>query len=178
MFCILSTRACSLVSIQVASHPPLYAQPLVWIVFLKVLTIETNLHHVFLIDEVALVANGEKTGLGTHVTQVSTVEPIRKFHNRLIVNLAMRGNGSRVNLQNVEAALFIGQAWRKSSKFYFAKIDLQISILRSKRPGRRRAGSRQSGRFVAMIIFTWPRASKPSIWFSNSIRVLKSELVN
>eukprot|EP01139_Manchomonas_bermudensis_P010055 Amastigsp_a339885_343.p3 type:complete len:140 gc:universal Amastigsp_a339885_343:266-685(+) len=46
-----------------------------------------------------------------------------------------------------------------------------ISILRSRRPGRRSAGSRTSGRFVAMMVLTLPSSSKPSIWLSSSIRV-------
>ena len=46
-----------------------------------------------------------------------------------------------------------------------------ISILRSSRPGRRSAGSRMSGRLVAITIFTCPRSSKPSSWFSSSINV-------
>ena len=47
----------------------------------------------------------------------------------------------------------------------FLPEDLPIFL--SRRPGRNRAGSSVSGRFVAMIILTWPRASNPSIWFSN-----------
>ena len=36
-------------------------------------------------------------------------------------------------------------------------------ISRSKRPGRRSAGSSASGRFVAPMTTTWPRARRPSI---------------
>mmetsp|Transcript_2884 Transcript_2884/g.6797 ORF Transcript_2884/g.6797 Transcript_2884/m.6797 type:complete len:348 (+) Transcript_2884:152-1195(+) len=46
-----------------------------------------------------------------------------------------------------------------------------ISILRSRRPGRSSAGSSTSGRFVAMMHFTLPSASKPSIWLSSSMSV-------
>lgn len=42
-----------------------------------------------------------------------------------------------------------------------------LRILRSSLPGRSRAGSRVSGLFVAMIILTLWRVSKPSIWFSS-----------
>mmetsp|Transcript_11331 Transcript_11331/g.29460 ORF Transcript_11331/g.29460 Transcript_11331/m.29460 type:complete len:233 (-) Transcript_11331:388-1086(-) len=45
------------------------------------------------------------------------------------------------------------------------------SILRSSRPGRRRAGSSVSARFVAMITFTLTVWSKPSIWLSSSRRM-------
>ena len=45
-------------------------------------------------------------------------------------------------------------------------------IFLSRRPGRSRAGSSVSGRLVAMIILTCPRASNPSIWFRSSISVL------
>ena len=40
-----------------------------------------------------------------------------------------------------------------------------VRILRSSLPGRSRAGSRVSGRLVAIIIFTLCRVSNPSIWF-------------
>ena len=46
-----------------------------------------------------------------------------------------------------------------------------ISIFRSNRPGRISAGSKMSGRFVAMTILTAPNDSKPSSWFSSSINV-------
>mmetsp|Transcript_7571 Transcript_7571/g.24890 ORF Transcript_7571/g.24890 Transcript_7571/m.24890 type:complete len:268 (+) Transcript_7571:424-1227(+) len=46
------------------------------------------------------------------------------------------------------------------------------STFRSMRPGRNRAGSRVSGRLVAIRILTFPRASNPSNWFtiSNIVR--------
>lgn len=47
-----------------------------------------------------------------------------------------------------------------------------LPIFLSRRPGRSRAGSSVSGRLVAMIILTCPRASNPSIWFRSSISVL------
>mmetsp|Transcript_52679 Transcript_52679/g.87534 ORF Transcript_52679/g.87534 Transcript_52679/m.87534 type:complete len:229 (+) Transcript_52679:107-793(+) len=46
------------------------------------------------------------------------------------------------------------------------------SIFRSIRPGRMRAGSRLSMRFVAINTFTSPLASNPSSWFSSSNIVL------
>lgn len=42
-----------------------------------------------------------------------------------------------------------------------------LRILRSSLPGRSRAGSRVSGRLVAMIILTLCSVSKPSIWFNS-----------
>src|SRR6266850_2202562 len=42
-------------------------------------------------------------------------------------------------------------------------LGTPISISRSKRPGRRSAGSRTSGMFVAPITITWPRETNPSI---------------
>ena len=42
-----------------------------------------------------------------------------------------------------------------------------LRIFRSSLPGRSSAGSRVSGRLVAMIILTLCRVSKPSIWFSS-----------
>ena len=45
------------------------------------------------------------------------------------------------------------------------------SILRSRRPGRSSAGSSVSARLVAMITLTFTLWSKPSIWFSSSIKM-------
>mmetsp|Transcript_21409 Transcript_21409/g.45132 ORF Transcript_21409/g.45132 Transcript_21409/m.45132 type:complete len:230 (+) Transcript_21409:306-995(+) len=45
------------------------------------------------------------------------------------------------------------------------------SIFRSNRPGRSRAGSRVSARFVAMMTLMFVVWSKPSIWLSNSRRM-------
>ena len=42
-----------------------------------------------------------------------------------------------------------------------------IPIFRSNLPGLRRAGSRVSGRLVAIMNFTLPSVSNPSIWFNN-----------
>lgn len=42
-----------------------------------------------------------------------------------------------------------------------------LRIFRSSLPGRKRAGSRVSGLFVAMIILTLCRVSNPSIWFKS-----------
>lgn len=47
-----------------------------------------------------------------------------------------------------------------------------ISIFLSRRPGRSSAGSRVSGLLVAIMIFTRPNVSNPSIWLSSSINVL------
>mmetsp|Transcript_766 Transcript_766/g.2059 ORF Transcript_766/g.2059 Transcript_766/m.2059 type:complete len:230 (-) Transcript_766:398-1087(-) len=52
-----------------------------------------------------------------------------------------------------------------------ASFGRGISILRSRRPGRSSAGSRISGRFVAITILTAPSCSNPSSWFSSSINV-------
>lgn len=52
-----------------------------------------------------------------------------------------------------------------------AHVNYNSPIFLSSLPGRSRAGSRTSGRLVAMIIFTWPSLSNPSIWFSSSISV-------
>ncbi len=46
-----------------------------------------------------------------------------------------------------------------------------MSMMRSKRPGRRRAASRMSGRLVAPMIFTSERGSKPSISARSCMRV-------
>mmetsp|Transcript_71849 Transcript_71849/g.150118 ORF Transcript_71849/g.150118 Transcript_71849/m.150118 type:complete len:247 (-) Transcript_71849:637-1377(-) len=65
------------------------------------------------------------------------------------------------------------------SQFMFAEWILKISVLpsrsgtpnstrRSMRPGRSSAGSRVSGRLVAISTLTLPRASKPSSWFTIS----------
>ena len=45
------------------------------------------------------------------------------------------------------------------------------SILRSRRPGRKRAGSKVSARLVAMMTLTLTVWSKPSIWVRSSIRI-------
>ena len=51
--------------------------------------------------------------------------------------------------------------WRISSRP--SRSGTPISISRSKRPGRRSAGSRAFGRFVAPITTTLPRAWSPSM---------------
>mmetsp|Transcript_33371 Transcript_33371/g.103389 ORF Transcript_33371/g.103389 Transcript_33371/m.103389 type:complete len:242 (+) Transcript_33371:258-983(+) len=65
----------------------------------------------------------------------------------------------------------MGPAWILRMSRRAASLGSGISILRSRRPGRSSAGSRMSGRFVAMTILTWPSCSKPSSWFSNSMSV-------
>lgn len=90
----------------------------------------------------------------------------------------MLGDGAGVDLQDVQAGLLIGQLdvckeARQLSGCREAtpppprqKVAL-LRILRSSRPGRSRAGSRVSGRLVAMIILTLCSVSKPSIWFNS-----------
>lgn len=45
--------------------------------------------------------------------------------------------------------------------------ESNLRIFLSSRPGRSRAGSKVSGRLVAMIILTLCRVSNPSIWFNS-----------
>mmetsp|Transcript_67927 Transcript_67927/g.162622 ORF Transcript_67927/g.162622 Transcript_67927/m.162622 type:complete len:202 (-) Transcript_67927:569-1174(-) len=58
--------------------------------------------------------------------------------------------------------------WIAKIRRLVVKSGIGNSILRSIRPGRSRAGSRVSIRFVASSTLTSPRESKPSSWFSSS----------
>mmetsp|Transcript_9597 Transcript_9597/g.26084 ORF Transcript_9597/g.26084 Transcript_9597/m.26084 type:complete len:215 (+) Transcript_9597:137-781(+) len=64
-----------------------------------------------------------------------------------------------------------GAEWMRRTSWRACWFGSGISILRSSLPGLSSAGSSTSGRFVAMMIFTLPRVSKPSIWFSSSMSV-------
>lgn len=58
--------------------------------------------------------------------------------------------------------LAILDAWILRMSCLDASLGSGISTLRSKRPGRMSAGSRMSGRLVAITTLTRPRDSKPS----------------
>mmetsp|Transcript_19896 Transcript_19896/g.59640 ORF Transcript_19896/g.59640 Transcript_19896/m.59640 type:complete len:277 (+) Transcript_19896:162-992(+) len=73
--------------------------------------------------------------------------------------------------QSMSPCLVTLREWILRMSTRACSLGRGISTLRSRRPGRSRAGSRVSGRFVAMMIFTRPRSSKPSIWFRSSMRV-------
>lgn len=65
----------------------------------------------------------------------------------------------------------MGFAWILRMSNRAASLGSGISIFLSNRPGRSRAGSKMSGRFVAITIFTASSDSKPSNWLSSSISV-------
>mmetsp|Transcript_49545 Transcript_49545/g.112472 ORF Transcript_49545/g.112472 Transcript_49545/m.112472 type:complete len:296 (+) Transcript_49545:497-1384(+) len=67
--------------------------------------------------------------------------------------------------------LVMGPEWIFKMSSRCASFGKGISIFRSSRPGRKRAGSRMSGRLVAMTILTAPLVSKPSICASSSMSV-------
>lgn len=95
---------------------------------------------------------------------------------------SMLCNGTGVDLEDVQASLFIWQfdVWRTEVNIRCAvcahtkqthrgptgAVEI-LRILRSSLPGRNKAGSRVSGLLVAMIILTLCSVSKPSIWFSS-----------
>src|SRR6266581_6633528 len=59
-------------------------------------------------------------------------------------------------------ATFIVRAWIRKIVVRASWFGMGISMIRSKRPGRRSASSRMSGRFVAPMIFTSPSGLNPS----------------
>mmetsp|Transcript_22191 Transcript_22191/g.39971 ORF Transcript_22191/g.39971 Transcript_22191/m.39971 type:complete len:202 (+) Transcript_22191:221-826(+) len=73
-------------------------------------------------------------------------------------------NSSR--LTSSESVIFPVWIW-KILRFVFSS-GRGNSILRSIRPGRIMAGSKDSMRLVAMMTFTSPRSSKPSNWLRSS----------
>ena len=72
---------------------------------------------------------------------------------------------------SISEALLTGLACILRISSRACSLGRGTSIFLSRRPGRRRAGSRVSGRFVAIISFVRPSASKPSIWFSSYSRL-------
>lgn len=103
----------------------------------------------------------------------------RKYHFCSLTYFSMLGDGTGVDLEDIQTSLFIGQfnVWRREEKntcvvtrvltVVIERTGEILRILRSSLPGRSRAGSRVSGLLVAMIILTLCSVSKPSIWFSN-----------
>jgi hypothetical protein len=75
-------------------------------------------------------------------------EAVRVLGDFRKVHVAGERHRARMYPENLQARLRIGTP---------------ISISRSKRPGRRSAGSSTSGIFVAPITITWPRDTNPSI---------------
>mmetsp|Transcript_24087 Transcript_24087/g.82157 ORF Transcript_24087/g.82157 Transcript_24087/m.82157 type:complete len:229 (-) Transcript_24087:774-1460(-) len=69
------------------------------------------------------------------------------------------------------SAQFIFPVWMPKMRRFVLASGSGNSIFRSMRPGLRSAGSRLSILFVAMITFTSPLASKPSIWLRSSSMV-------
>mmetsp|Transcript_15156 Transcript_15156/g.52516 ORF Transcript_15156/g.52516 Transcript_15156/m.52516 type:complete len:306 (-) Transcript_15156:357-1274(-) len=65
--------------------------------------------------------------------------------------------------------MFAVQAWK--TRRFWRRSGAGNSILRSRRPGRRSAGSSVSARFVAMMTLTFVDWSKPSIWLRSSSRI-------
>mmetsp|Transcript_26626 Transcript_26626/g.80717 ORF Transcript_26626/g.80717 Transcript_26626/m.80717 type:complete len:483 (-) Transcript_26626:267-1715(-) len=63
---------------------------------------------------------------------------------------------------------FMRREWIRRMSRRASSFGLGNSILRSIRPGRRRAESRMSIRLVAMITLIWLVASKPSSWLRSS----------
>mmetsp|Transcript_28603 Transcript_28603/g.71187 ORF Transcript_28603/g.71187 Transcript_28603/m.71187 type:complete len:236 (-) Transcript_28603:583-1290(-) len=75
-----------------------------------------------------------------------------------------RANSSK----RMSRSQFIERAWIWKMDARPSKSGRPNSTFRSRRPGRSSAGSRVSGRLVAIKIFTFPRASKPSSWLTIS----------
>mmetsp|Transcript_6564 Transcript_6564/g.12634 ORF Transcript_6564/g.12634 Transcript_6564/m.12634 type:complete len:211 (+) Transcript_6564:130-762(+) len=67
---------------------------------------------------------------------------------------------------------FILREWMPMMCTRLSRLGLGNSIFRSMRPGRRRAASRVSMRFVAMMTLMFSAGSKPSSWLSSSSIVL------
>ena len=65
----------------------------------------------------------------------------------------------------------ISYQWRDMTHTFWRRSGSGNSIFLSRRPGRRRAGSKVSCLFVAMITLTFTDWSKPSIWFKSSRRI-------
>lgn len=71
----------------------------------------------------------------------------------------------RTTLKRVEISLSL----REMTRWDFTSSSGRLnSTLRSRRPGRTRAGSSVSGRFVAINTLIFPRGSNPSSWLINS----------
>lgn len=102
-----------------------------------------------LVDVVAVVADGEHASLGAHVAQVGTVEALAELDDRLVVcgrvSGSARGGGEGVGDVPISPFLRIGPAWILRMSMRATSFGSGISILRSTRPGRRRAGSSVSG---------------------------------
>merc|ERR1719317_418742 len=68
-----------------------------------------GLHEVLVLDILPLVPDGKEAGLGAHVPQVGAVEAVRQLDDGLVVDLAVLGDGARVNLQDLQPSLVVGQ---------------------------------------------------------------------
>eukprot|EP01139_Manchomonas_bermudensis_P015149 Amastigsp_a509598_547.p2 type:complete len:203 gc:universal Amastigsp_a509598_547:90-698(+) len=84
------------------------------------------------------------------------------------VELGQRRASSSKRMSRSQFMLF---AWMVKMCVRPSRSGSPNSILRSRRPGRSRAGSRVSMRFVAMMTLTLTVGSKPSIWLSSSSRM-------
>lgn len=136
-----------------------------------------SLHEVLLNDVLALGPDGKQSSFGAHVTQIGPVEVVGQFDHCLVVDVTVLGNWTGMDLQDFQSRsmkneqLMLENECKSDATYLACSLGSGISIFLSKRPGRNKAGSNVSGRLVAIIILTWPNESKPSIWFSSSIRV-------
>mmetsp|Transcript_27303 Transcript_27303/g.73899 ORF Transcript_27303/g.73899 Transcript_27303/m.73899 type:complete len:210 (-) Transcript_27303:661-1290(-) len=78
---------------------------------------------------------------------------------------------SPMTLRSMPRNKFILREWMVMMSTRAVKVGFGNSILRSMRPGRRRAASSVSIRFVAMITLMFCVGSKPSSWLSSSSMV-------
>jgi len=85
-------------------------------------------------------------------------------------------NWSAIFFKSIPLIKFIFREWMRKMSNLASSPGLGNSILRSMRPGRRRAGSRMSMRFVAMSTLMFLFASKPSSWLRSSNMVLWTSL--
>ena len=90
--------------------------------FLYLCDLPRPFHEVFLENIVAVIANGEETGLRADVAEVGSIETIGEFHNALVVDVSTLCDGRSVNLQNLKAGSLIRQGY----------LDFSIQSTRTK----------------------------------------------
>eukprot|EP00047_Mylnosiga_fluctuans_P002620 m.225234 g.225234 ORF g.225234 m.225234 type:complete len:387 (+) comp11232_c0_seq1:43-1203(+) len=68
-----------------------------------------GLHEILIHDVIALGPDRKHARFRANIAQISAVEAIRQLCDRLVVDLAGLGNGSRVDLEDVQAGLLVRQ---------------------------------------------------------------------
>jgi len=65
-----------------------------------------SLHEILFNHIVPLSANGKHTRFGTNVSKICSIEAISELANRFVINIAMLGDWSSMDLENFEPTLF------------------------------------------------------------------------